>query len=195
VNRKEQQPEVLHKDPGVTIIRLDESRVELRTTPGWREYLMMVFVLAICTVLFFGLVIGFFSTVNWSDGPPTSLILGGIGVVLLTGVVLAMVWWVLYHTLPKSFLMDTKSRKCIHTYCRFFRREIPFEDVEYTEEYSNQNGIGFYLKEKGKLWRTCIFFANRFTKSMGAPEAAVRIFTREFEKAGITFNISGRNSK
>jgi hypothetical protein len=187
VNRKEQQPEILQKDAGVNIVRLDEDRVELRTTPGWRKYLMMVFVLAICAVLFFGLVIGFFSTLDWSNDSRTSLILGGIGVVLLTGLVLAMVWWALYHTLPKSFLTDTKSRKCIHRYFRFFRREIPFEDVEYIEEYSNQNGTGFYLKEKRKRWRTCIFFANQFTKSMGAPEAAVRIFTREFEKAGITF--------
>lgn len=187
VNQKEQKPEILQKDRGVTIVRLDENRVELRTTPGWREFLMLMFVFAICALLFSGLVIGFLSTHDWINDPPVSLILGGIGVVLLTGLVLAMVWWALYHTLHESFLTDTKSRKCIHTYCRFFRREIPFEDVEYIEEYSNQNGIGFYLKEKGKRWRTCIFFANAFTKSMCAPEAAVRIFTREFEKAGITF--------
>ena len=84
-----------------------------------------------------------------------------------------------------------------YTWCEMdhFRREIPFENVEYIEEYSNRNGIGFYLKEKGKLWRTCIFFANAFTKSMGAPEAAVRIFTGEFEKAGIVFDRPKEDSK
>jgi hypothetical protein len=181
----QKKPEVLQKTGGVRITRLDERRVQLRTTPGRREYSMMVFVLLLCSFMIVVGIVGVVSTLEPGGG--SLQLLGWAGLALWVLFFLIGIWLALYHTLPKTFTTDTQSRKCIHTFRPFFRREIPFEDVEYIEEYSNRNGIGFYLKEKGKLWRTCIFFANGFTKSMGAPEAAVRIFTREFEKAGITF--------
>ena len=196
MEREKEYPEVLQKARGVTIVRLDENRIELRTViSGWRDYLQIAFVFGICAVLFFGLVFKMLSALSLSDSPPGSVTFAVIGVILMTGLVLLIMRWVLYHTLPQSFLMNTKSRKCFYTYLRFFRREIPFEDVEYIEEDGNHNGVGFFLKEKGRQWRTCIFFANGFTKSMGAPEASVRIFTREFEKAGITFVKSKEDSK
>jgi hypothetical protein len=185
---RKKYPEILQRSGGVRITRLDEHRVQLRTTPGRREYSMMVFMLSLCTFMIIVGVVGVVSALDPGSGGLQ--LLGLVGLALWVLFFLIGIWLALYHTLPKTFTTDTQSRKCTHTFRPFFCREIAFEDVEYIEEGTTRNGIGFYLKEKGKLWRTCIFFANAFTKSMGAPEAAVRIFKREFEKAGIVFDKS-----
>ena len=183
--------EILYQNRDITITRLDENRVVLKTMPRWYYYLALVFFILLCGAFMAVGVFGFVSIAEdaakgefdaWYE------LVGAFFVVfLLFTFPVGILWIVAYHALPKSFIVDSEARECSQNYSLFFKRTIPFEEIESfkTEKVYEPRSSGYkyalYLNKSKWPWRVCLFQTSRVQQS--GPSEAARILKEQIGKS------------
>jgi hypothetical protein len=183
--------EILYQDRDITITRLDEHRVILRTIPRWYNYLALGLLVLFCGAFMAVSVFGFISISEDAARGEFNTWYGLVGAFLVVFFMFAfpagILWTAAYHVLAKSFMVDSDAKKCMQDYSLFFKRAIPFEEIESfeTEEVhspkSSRYAFALYLIRSKWPWRVCVFQTSRST-TKGASEAA-HILKEEIEKS------------
>jgi hypothetical protein len=96
-------------------------------------------------------------------------------------------WIAAFHILPKGFLVDSAAKKCTQAYSLFFRREIPFENIEsfkVDRDYGAKSSSYYYtLYLFRRKWPRRINIFNTLKSISKGTKAAQRIIEEQIEKS------------